>query len=102
MAEEEVAAAADGASPTPVDLKRKLEDSEPQAPEQPDPTSEDQTEPNAELDAAEKEPKRPRLDHKPDGTGILILSVLWFVSLVCFVRVLVLQRIVNGGFFKVF
>ncbi|PON71387.1 Polyribonucleotide nucleotidyltransferase [Trema orientale] len=70
MAEEEVAAA--GTSPAPLDHKRKLEDLEPQAPGQPEPTSDELPDSNAELDEAgeadgdEAEPKRPRLDDKPD------------------------------------
>lgn len=79
MAEEEVVA-----SPAPLDHKRKLEDLEPQAPEHAEPN--ELADSNVERDDAapapeseEAEPKRPRLDDKPDGSGIPILSYTIFL-----------------------
>ncbi|XP_015885485.1 uncharacterized protein LOC107420925 isoform X2 [Ziziphus jujuba] len=72
MAEEEVVAAA-AASPAPSDHKRKLEDLEPEAPEQAWPSSDDT---NAKPDAGnqgdgdvsdESDAKRLRLDDRPEG-----------------------------------
>ncbi|XP_062097801.1 uncharacterized protein LOC133803707 isoform X2 [Humulus lupulus] len=72
MAEEEVAAAS--VSPVSLDHKRKLEDLEPKAPELAELNSDEQANSNAECDAPdgeaseEVEPKRPRLDDKPDAS----------------------------------
>ncbi|EXB75634.1 Far upstream element-binding protein 3 [Morus notabilis] len=74
MAEEEVAAPE--ASPAPLDHKRKLEDLEPEAPQQAEPTSDEPEKSNGDSDAAPAEAadsdkadaKRPRVDEKPDGS----------------------------------
>lgn len=78
MVEEEVVAAAE--THVPSDLKRRLEDLEPEAPESVNPRSEEPVHSNAELDTAmtdslvtsdQSDAKRPRLDEIPDGLGII-------------------------------
>lgn len=80
MAEEEVVAA----SSVPSDHKRKLEDLEPEAPEQAEPSSDEPADSNAMPDAAkqgdgdvfdESDAKRPRLDDKPEGLGNVGTSI---------------------------
>lgn len=91
MAEEEVVAVAP--SPAPSDSKRKLEDLEPEAPQQAEPSTNEPTDSNVELDDAakhevvavsdESDAKRPRLDDKSDGLGILnITRSLNFISVI--------------------
>ncbi|KAM6543311.1 hypothetical protein CsatB_007758 [Cannabis sativa] len=76
MAEEEVAAAS--VSPASLDHKRKLEELEPEAPEQAELNSDEQANSNAEHDAPdgeaseETELKRPRLDDKPDVSVVAV------------------------------
>lgn len=91
MAEEEVVAVAP--SPAPSDNKRKLEDLEPEAPQQVEPSMNEPADSNAELDggakhvdvavSVESDAKRPRRDDKPDGLGILTITrSLSFISVV--------------------
>lgn len=99
MAEEEVAAAE--AIPAPLDHKRKLEDLEPEAPHQADPTSDEPEKSNGEHDATpaaadEAGAKRPRLDEKPDGSGIPICGTL----VVCLFFFFLDEFISDLGYFR--
>lgn len=86
MAEEEVVVVA-GASPTPSDHKRKLEDLEPEAPEQAEPDGVQGADAGDYVANDESEAKRPRVEDQDDDLGTWIVESFGPMGLVGFSRV---------------